>query len=1462
MTNTGSVKSTKKNRFPTFAIITLLLISSTLLSLSLSNNDTPVDGYNSLDGTSNIEDIAGARIIGQLQNDVNGRMGSTIGFADINGDGYDDLYTSAPAITGVPGVLNTGRCYIWYGGSELPVGNIDIDENSPDIVIRGSSLDSQIVGNIKAGDIDNDGYTDMVIGNPKQPESGKVFILWGKPAGWPSLIDLYPIAGNQPNAYPVGFRNTNDEVIISGQVTTNVLGTHLGQELVVHDIDMDGFDDVIFSFHGWNAVMICWGRSNRLTFGDDLTYIRANAESSNFGKQVKLGDIDGDGTSDLAVSSPIIEDDSRIKTQCGAVSVYFNISGLKGMGAVSANIGLRPRIWGKDSYDKFGSSLFLTDLNHDGKDDIIIGAPGADGPSNSRMDCGQIYVIYGDNITTFPSEFIGEDQADKIVHGKTQKIGNEPGSGLGQMFATGDIDSDGEYELIAGFPSTDEGTSENIGKVEIYETRDFLTFAGSINDLYNVIPRMEIFGNDPYDNLGMLVVSTDLNNDGADEVFVSSPSADGPSNTKAECGEVYLLPGSNLRIRDMKLSGEGYLDGIIYSGLGNVRIDIPLIANDDAGIIDTISLNIDPDGLNITFSITDDTIIKMNDPFDLLTVDEGNSGITSTMNRGDLVLDLETSLFLYSSREPVVIVSFNTTTGQSISRTFVEPFTIVRDLILSGPVKITEGDSAEYSVTDWFAMGDEIEMFGPVIYYDNDENNVKYSGSEVLIQLHDDKEDLQADPVDGWYINKELVDGMSGEMDLEMIWRTEMIPPGYAQIMLPELSGKRSFQLRIDSDTPSNVTGLEAVPDQERGSSYDDDPIWGIKWAEEVSNYTLDEGSGVKEFLVSSDGSNWTSASDDGGLWATYFDGRNFDNEVSNISEVDGPIDHSLSEWGEFSPNLRELNHDNYSIRWHGWFRPLVSKDHKFAFSGHGEVMMMLDGNVHLDWTDLETDPVANPVYLELGKVFEVIILFKCREISSFTFRLEDSRGFMLPVSASQLLYPSNFTEIEVEDVEQVEISVVSVDWVGLVSDASLIQGSIDHISPGFDLSSISNWYPIPEPTLKVSIFDPELTMGPGSGVDVESIQYRTKQRDAADFSEWMEMDDTNIILDGIDGPVSIISSIKLDLEVDWRGIVQFRASDMVGNSATSSFLDIGIDQIGPLFEVLEPNLLVVQKEGVIDFIVKATDRPGAGVNGSSIEMRYGLVNEVMSDWIVMNSSGINEELIATLGLHMDESVYNIQFRAFDSIGNLGISSVMELQTHEDVIDQKPVPVIALPLDGEEFRDGTPIILDGEGSNDDGLGRYDYLVYTWYSNISGRLGSGEKIQVYIDEIGMHRITLYVDDGSPGHNVSTFVNITIKEFTLPEYTPEINDTDEQDPLFMVFAISSGIFLILIIVMVVLVLRYKKRREDEIKLDYKQRTEDDLFYEKRLEDEERSLGITVDTVEKTEEELEEERKKLYG
>jgi hypothetical protein len=92
-----------------------------------------------------------------------------------------------------------------------------------------------------------------------------------------------------------------------------------------------------------------------------------------------------------------------------------------------------------------------------------------------------------------------------------------------------------------------------------------------------------------------------------------------------------------------------------------------------------------------------------------------------------------------------------------------------------------------------------------------------------------------------------------------------------------------------------------------------------------------------------------------------------------------------------------------------------------------------------------------------------------------------------------------------------------------------------------------------------------------------------------------------------------------------------------------------------------------------------------------------------------------------------------------------------------------PILSVVKPKAGDHFLLGDPIQLDASGTIDPDS---DPITFTWWSNVSGFLASGEAATVRIGVPGWHRITVYADDGH-GHNVSQDVLVKLD---IPNYPP--------------------------------------------------------------------------------------------
>ena len=190
-----------------------------------------------------------------------------------------------------------------------------------------------------------------------------------------------------------------------------------------------------------------------------------------------------------------------------------------------------------------GSVTRAGDVNGDGLDDLLVGAPGCAGVS------GHAYVIYGEQNNTVPPLY---DNADVDL----ASIGNRgfeiTGDGNDDQFgyavgAAGDVNNDGRDDIVVGAPLADRNALADSGAA--YVVYGSQPVGGDVNDLQvsdltgPADPRgYVISGAEAGDTLGYSVSAGDTNYDGADETIVGAPN--GLAGVCPDPGHAYVVYGN------------------------------------------------------------------------------------------------------------------------------------------------------------------------------------------------------------------------------------------------------------------------------------------------------------------------------------------------------------------------------------------------------------------------------------------------------------------------------------------------------------------------------------------------------------------------------------------------------------------------------------------------------------------------------------------------------------------------------------------------------------------------------------------------------------------------------------------------------------------------------------------------------------------------------------------------------
>jgi hypothetical protein len=447
-------------------------------------------GYNSNTGRAYVytntmtgEDIPDLTMTGVATGQYFGESVSSAG--DVNGDGYDDVIVGAPPYQNL-----TGRAYIFFGGEIL--------NNVADVTLTGTSTNQYFGESVSsAGDVNGDGYEDVIVGEPEyfnSPSPGKAYIFFGG-VTMNNIVDV-TLTGEAVNDYfgrsvssagdvngdglddvitgargpgsgrgkayifygGINMNNTPD-VIMIGEAIDNYFGTSVSS---AGDLNGDGFSDVIIgadyaSLTGKAYIFFGGAAMNNIA---DVT-LTGEAVNNFFGHSVSsAGDVNGDGFDDVIVGA------YQYSSNTGRAYIYFG-------GAVMNN-SADVILTGESANNQFGLSVSAAgDVNDDGFADVIIGA-------NFASLTGKAYVYFGGAaMNNIPDVTLKGEAANDLFGGSVS--------------SAGDINGDGYSDVVVGA----SGFDSQRGKAYIYlssppDNRKNLFLFGAIQGMYDPVLDTEV----------------------------------------------------------------------------------------------------------------------------------------------------------------------------------------------------------------------------------------------------------------------------------------------------------------------------------------------------------------------------------------------------------------------------------------------------------------------------------------------------------------------------------------------------------------------------------------------------------------------------------------------------------------------------------------------------------------------------------------------------------------------------------------------------------------------------------------------------------------------------------------------------------------------------------------------------------------------------------------------------------
>lgn len=340
---------------------------------------------------------------GEAANDYFGK--SVSGAGDVNNDGYDDLIVGASGNDA--GGNTAGRAYVYSGqtGGLLYTftGVAEFDQ-------FGFSVSG-------AGDVDNDGYADLIVGAYRNDaggsEAGRVYVYSGQTG---LLLHIF-----------------------TGEVAGDKFGTTVSG---AGDVDNDGYADLIVGASYNDAGGGLAGRAYVYSgqTGTLLHTFTGEAELNRFGNSVSgAGDVDNDGYADLIIGA---FKNGAGGSEAGRAYVYSGQTGV-----------LLYTFTGEAAADFFGYSVSgAGDVNNDGYADLVVGAYQNDA---AVTDAGRTYV-YSGQTGALLCIFDGEAEGDNLGR---------------SVSGAGDVDNDGYADLVFGAFRNDAGGS-NAGRAYVYSIAD------------------------------------------------------------------------------------------------------------------------------------------------------------------------------------------------------------------------------------------------------------------------------------------------------------------------------------------------------------------------------------------------------------------------------------------------------------------------------------------------------------------------------------------------------------------------------------------------------------------------------------------------------------------------------------------------------------------------------------------------------------------------------------------------------------------------------------------------------------------------------------------------------------------------------------------------------------------------------------------------------------------------------